>query len=108
VSTKGGILLRVPHYRGALMRVFVDGKDRGPVVFSPYALDLSDLEAGEHKIDIKLYGTRNNGFGPLHHLGSIPFSQGPDGWRSTGDLWNYEYSFAEKGVMSSPRIYEAK
>jgi hypothetical protein len=44
----------------------------------------------------------------MHHLSSIPFSQGPDSWRSTDDLWNYEYSFAPKGILSSPRIYRTQ
>jgi hypothetical protein len=104
-ETKGGICLRVPHYRGALMRVWVDGIDRGTIAFSPYSLELPDLTPGEHEFDIKLYGTRQNCFGPLHHLGSIPFSQGPDSWRSDRDLWNYEYHLSDKGIMGSPRIY---
>ena len=101
----GPCILRIPHYRGALTRVWVDGKDMGPVIYSPYALRLEELKTGIHQIDIKLYGTRQNTFAPLHHLGSIPFSQGPDSWRSTHDLWNYEYCLAEKGIISSPRIY---
>lgn len=105
VKTEGGIRLRVPHYRGALCRITVNGEDKGPLIFSPYSIDLPDLCKGEQKIDIKLYGTRQNTFGPLHHLGTIPFSQGPDSWRSTEDLWNYEYCFSEMGVMSSPRFY---
>ena len=104
----GACVLRVPHYRGALMRAWVDGIDRGEIIYSPYALKLEDLEHGHHKIEIKLYGTRQNAFAQLHHLGSIPYAQGPDSWRSVGDLWNYEYSFSEKGIMSSPRIYPAE
>ncbi len=101
----GPCVLRVPHYRGALMRVWVDGADCGPLIYSPYALQLDRLKDGLHKIDIKLYGTRQNTFAPLHHLGTIPFSQGPDSWRSTHDLWNYEYFLSDKGILSSPRIY---
>ena len=101
----GPCILRVPHYRGALMWVFVDGKDRGPLIYSPYQLCLEDLQTVLHQMDIKLYGTRQNTFAPLHHLGSIPFSQGPDSWRSTHDLWNYEYCLSEKGILSSPRLY---
>ena len=105
VQMKRGGILRCPHYRGACLRVMVDGADRGPLAFSPYEMDLSDLASGEHQIDIAVYGTRQNTFGPLHHLGSIPFSQGPDSYRSTGDLWCYEYCLSDKGLMSAPRFY---
>ena len=105
VQTGRGAILRCPHYLGACLRVAVDGEDRGPIVFSPYELDLSDLPPGEHRIDVTVFGTRQNTFGPLHHLSSIPFSQGPDSWRSTGDLWRCEYALSDKGLMSSPRVY---
>ena len=105
VQTGRGAILRCPHYRGACLRVAVDGEHRGPIVFSPYEIDLSDLPPGEHRIDVTVFGTRQNTFGPLHHLSSIPFSQGPDSWRSTGDLWRYEYALSDKGLMSSPRVY---
>jgi hypothetical protein len=106
IDVEGGPMkLRIPHYRGAVMHVWVDEVDRGVIAFSPYQIDLSDLKPGRHKLDIKLYGTRQNCFAPVHHLGSIPFSQGPDSWRSTDDLWNYEYCLREKGILSSPRIY---
>ncbi len=108
VASRGGLILRCPHYRGACLRVKVDGNDRGHIVFSPYELDLSDLLPGTHEIDVTVFGTRGNTFGPLHHLGSIPFAQGPDSYRSTGDLWNEEYSLSDKGLMSSPRIYRAE
>jgi hypothetical protein len=77
VTTDGGIFLRCPHYRGACLRVRVDGADRGPIVFSPYELDLSDLAAGTHQIDITVFNTRQNTFAPLHHLARSPFARAP-------------------------------
>lgn len=108
VTTGGGVFLRCPHYRGASLRVCVDGVDRGPIIFSPYELDLSDLAAGAHQIDITVFNTRQNTFAPLHHLGSIPFCQGPDSYRATGDLWCYEYALRDKGLLSAPRLYPSK
>ena len=98
-------VLRCPHYRGALMRVAVDGEDLGPVIYSPYQITLPKLTPGKHRIDITVYGSRQNTFAPLHHLSTFQYSQGPDAYRSTGDLWNYEYAFADKGLLSSPRLY---
>lgn len=101
-----GAVLRVPQYRGALLRVAVDGHDVGSVIYSPYAIRLPDLAPGGHNIDIKLYNTRQNGFGQLHHTRSVPFYQGPDSWRTTGDLWSYEYQLFQVGILKSPELYK--
>ena len=105
VETTKSALLRAAHVRGALMRVFVDGQDRGAIAFSPYALRLDHLTPGRHRITLRLYGVRQNGFGQLHHTQSVYFYQSPDSWRSEGDLWTYEYQFKPMGVLRSPEIY---
>jgi hypothetical protein len=45
--------LRVSRYRGALMRIFVDGEDKGALMFAPYTKGLK-LSKGKHRIEIKL------------------------------------------------------
>ena len=105
VETTKSVLLRAAHFRGALMRVFVDGQDHGAIAFSPYALRLDHLTPGRHCITLRLYGVRQNGFGQLHHTQSVYFYQSPDSWRSEGDLWTYEYQFKPMGVLRSPEIY---
>ena len=105
VETDGGSLtVRVPHYRGALVSVLVDGIDRGPAAFSPYALTVSGLEKGKHRVTLRLYGWRQNGFAQLHHTPGVWFYQSPDSWRSRGDLWRYEYSFKPMGILKAPEI----
>ena len=106
LETQGGGCVRVPHYRGAMVGLRVDGGEEQPIIYSPYVYDLSALAAGCHQFDFTLYATRYNTLAALHHVSSIPFSQGPDCWRSTDDLWNYEYSFVPQGIVSSPRFYE--
>ena len=106
LETRGGIRVRVPHYRGAMVGLRADEGEEFPIIYSPYACDLTDLAPGGHRFDFTLYATRYNTLAALHHLSSIPFSQGPDCWRSTDDLWNYEYSFVPQGILSSPRFYE--
>lgn len=102
----GPAVLRVPHYRGALIEAAVDNEAAGEIIYSPYALEMPGLRAGKHRFNLTLYATRQNTLAALHHLSSIPFAQGPDSWRSTEDLWNYEYSFTPQGILSSPRFYE--
>lgn len=103
VKTDGDFQIRVPQYRGGLIKVFVDGKDCGNIAFSPYTLHIS-AEAGEHTVVLKLYGTRQNGFAQLHHTQGVYFYQSPNSWRSAGDLWSYEYRFKPAGILKSPEI----
>ena len=106
VRTDGRFTVRVPRYRGGLIKVFVDGRDMGNIAFSPYSLDV-DCGPGEHYVMIRLYGTRQNGFAQLHHTPGIYFYQSPNSWRSAGDLWCYEYQFKPAGVLKTPEIYGA-
>ncbi len=105
VCVTGQLKIRIPGYRGGLLKVFADGRDWGNVAFSPYLADLSGLEPGEHEIAIRLYGTRQNGFAQLHHTPGIWFYQSPDSYRSTGSRWRYEYQLKDAGIMTSPEIY---
>lgn len=97
--------IRIPRYRGALMKVYADGKEQGRVAFSPYEIELTQLSPGEHEIAIELFGTRQNGFGQLHHTPGLWFYQSPNSWRSTGLRWSYEYQLKEAGILRSPEIY---
>ena len=106
VKTGGRFTLRTPRYRGGLIKVFVDGEDRGNIAFSPYALEI-DCAPGEHEVALRLYGTRQNGFAQLHHTPGVYFYQSPNSWRSAGDLWCYEYQFKPAGILKSPEIYGA-
>ena len=40
--------VRVSEYRGALVRVFLDGKDMGVIAFDPFTLDFGKVSAGDH------------------------------------------------------------
>ena len=105
METTGDLTIRVPRYRGGLVKVLVDGVDRGNIAFSPYSMELTDLEPGKHQVTLKLYGVRQNGFAQLHHTPGIYFYQSPNSWRSGGDLWCYEYQFKPMGILKSPELY---
>lgn len=91
-------------YRSTVMKVFVDGKERGIVAFAPYTVDLGELEMGEHSIDILCCGNRYNAFGALHNSDSSEKWHGPNSWRTKGKKWSYEYQLREMGVLVTPRL----
>jgi hypothetical protein len=97
--------IRVPYYRGGLVKVLVDGEDKGNIAFSPYEKEITGLTPGSHSVTLKLYGVRQNGFAQLHFIPGIYFYQSPNSWRSAGDRWCYEYQFKPMGILKSPEIY---
>ena len=107
-TAEDALLVRVPHYRGALVKVLVDGEDRGDIAFSPYELTVEGLAPGRHRVALKLYGTRQNGFAQLHHAQSVDFYQNPRSWHSQGDQWCYEYQLKPMGILKSPEFYGAR
>ena len=97
------VAIRTEFYKGALLRVKVDGKDLGPVAFAPFRAYAEGLEAGKHTMELTLYATRVNSFNGLHNCGKMLWT-GPSYWYTSGVEWSYEYQLKEIGVMKSPVI----
>ncbi|MDR1655516.1 MAG: hypothetical protein LBR96_05905, partial [Treponema sp.] len=94
-------------YRGHLLRVEVDGEDRGIIAYSPYRLRAAGLKGAARRVDIRYFGSRINTFGQLHaNIRDPGFWWGPNSWRLTGPAWTYEYRFWPQGVLKSPEIRE--
>ncbi len=106
-ETSGGELeVTVPQYRGSAIRATVDGERSEMIVYAPYKARFTDLPAGKHTLELKLYVPRTNGFGSLHLADEKNSYQSPGTWRSGGDNWTYEYRFLPEGIMSSPWLFE--
>lgn len=103
-AEKGEIEVMIPQYRGALIKVLVDGEDKGNIVFSPNSLRITGLTKGIHKLDIKLYTHRFNSFGAVHNADTALDWHGPDAWRTKDEKWTYEYRLKEVGILSAPVI----
>lgn len=91
-------------YRGALVKVLIDGKDAGYIVYPPYTLTVSGISKGPHTIEFIVYGNRANTFASMHNY-SMNNWYGPDHWYyEDGKGWCYEYLLKETGMLSSPVI----
>ncbi len=96
--------IEIGKYRGAVIKVFVDGEEKGYVDFPPHRLFLGDLSEGEHAVEIILYGNRMNTFGQLHKTDEFLAWTGPDSWRTNGRFWTDEYMLTRTGILTAPRI----
>ena len=99
--------IEISAYRAHLLRISVDGDDKGVLAYAPYRLGFEVSEGGEHAIDVKAFGCRVNTFGQVHHADKTIRWWGPGSWRSEGVEWTYEYSLWAQGVIKSPEIYKA-
>lgn len=105
IETPGcDIIIQTSYYKGALVKVYLDGVDCGNIVFSPYKLKIKGVKAGKHKLDIKLFGNRINTFGGLHNTVNEHVWQGPMYFRSANEEWSYEYRLRDMGIYSAPVV----
>jgi len=93
-------------YKGTLQTVSIDGGAEIPVMYPPYTVEIPVDSAGQHMVDLTLYGHRRNSFGAVHSTDSQDcwWSYAPKGWKTEGERWSYEYVLIEEGVMSAPEI----
>jgi len=103
VTPQGDMEIQVNHYRGAMIRVMVDGKDCGVIAYAPYKLRVKDISKGNHTVTLKLYGNRANTFGALHDAEPTGWI-GPTAWSTKGSYWTYSYRLHEMGILSEPII----
>ena len=98
------LVLTAPHYRGALLEVLLDGDGKGEIVYPPYKLSLGKVMAGAHRVTLRLYVPRTNGFGPIHLADENLYWKGPNAWRMKGESFCYEYRLQREGILSSPTL----
>lgn len=102
----GSRTLQVSDIGGALARVKVDGKDKGVIAIAPCAVLLGEMEKGLHKIDITLFNTRFNNFGPVHNCVKGYSYWGPNSWKTYDSPgWNDAYMLRPVGILNNPIIY---
>ncbi len=101
-TENGELFIQIPRYRGGLTKIFVDGEDKGNIVYSPNILTVKGLKNGKHTVDIKLFTHRFNSFGAVHLANSIVTWHGPDAWRRGNEEWSYEYNLKNVGILTTP------
>jgi hypothetical protein len=103
-TPSGKLKLEITQFRCPLMKVSLDGEEKGIIAFSPYALELGVVEEGYHVISITAFGNRVNTFGPIHNCNHTEHWIGPNAWRSEGTAWAYEYQLKKSGILVSPMV----
>lgn len=104
VKEDGEYRVQVPHFCAPLLSCCLDGQQKGRIAFAPFVCDLGRLQRGEHRLTIRLYGNRFNGFGTLHNANDDFVWYGPDSFRTEGDDWTGCYRLRPVGLMAAVEI----
>ena len=102
----GEYLMRVPHYRAAVLAVSVDGKRVGTLAYPPYVINIGKLDAGRHTVTVEAFISRHNCFGHVHCADEHKRWIGPNAWFTAESEWTYEYRFLTEGIISTPIFYK--
>lgn len=96
--------IEISHYRGATIKVLLDGEEKSNIAYAPYKTVLKNVSAGSHEVTYICYGNRYNTFAALHSLVADQEYPNitPDFWRSEGQEWSYEYQFRPMGILKTP------
>ena len=100
------LFVRVGDYRGAAVRVLVDGKSAGVIAWEPPELDITDAVAGREQADlaVEVIGHRRNSHGPHHLSEKWPTWTGPGEYVASGDRWFDGYQLVPCGLMAPPQL----
>lgn len=87
--------VELPKWLGTAVRVDVNGKPAGHILWQPYRLDISDaLRSGENTVSVAVMGSLKNLLGP-HHAGPMrgrawpnAFHQNPKGGQPAGEQYD--------------------
>lgn len=99
------VFLRIPEYRGAAVRVFVNGHCAGVVAWEPNELEITEfINGGKVNLRIEVFAHRRNSHGPLHYFKKWPYWTGPSEYVVSDDKWVDTYQLVPCGLMSSPLL----
>lgn len=100
IAEPGRYAVRVPQFAASLLTVSLDGESLGQIAYAPHRLTLDELNAGPHRMIIRAFIGRHNGFGYLHNNNSRFRWFGPDAWRTAGKDWTDAYRLKSGGILS--------
>jgi len=100
------VFVEVPEFRGACVRVLVDGAEAGVIGWPPHEVEVTDLVAGKSAAElcVEVISHRRNAFGPLHHVEKWPRWTGPGEYEPPAEQWREDYNLVPCGCLRPPRL----
>ncbi len=98
--------LKIPEFKATAVEVTVNNNEPVIIAWKEYQKDITkSIVSGINTIDIKVLGSRRNGFGPLH-IAEDPWSIGPGSF--TPEVkWQDEYRLVDYGLFAPPVVVQS-
>jgi hypothetical protein len=108
VQIPGGhrrLRVALKEWSGALAEVLVNGQVLGWIGWPPYETEVS-VAPGDAKVEVRVYGTPRNLFGPFHHPRKVRFGAGPGSWAEFPESQppGSAYDLLDYGLTASPAL----
>ncbi|MDD5678773.1 MAG: glycosyl hydrolase [Kiritimatiellae bacterium] len=107
------VFIRLPAFRGAGARIFVNDQPAGVLAWPPYEMDITAFVKSARqerrapraiKLGVEILGHRRNSHGPLHYSQKWPAWTGPAEFIATGDKWREDYQLIPCGLLKPPEL----
>lgn len=73
------VILKLGRQKAPLINVFVNGEKVKAVFWAPFEADITDMVInGENKIELEVFASNRNLFGPHHHIKGECYNVGPE------------------------------
>ncbi len=114
-DTSERVFLATPQFEGACVKVRRGKLEAQPIAWQPRETDITDLLKGSgdnqgasQPLEIEVFLTRRNTFGPLPMKPLKAAGNGPDSWLSTGDGFSDTYMLYPSGLLEKPEVIYRK
>lgn len=74
------------------------------IAWEPYEADVTNMAGGDGCLDLLIYLTRRNTFGPLHQVPVQAPGYGPENWVTEGAAFSEDYVLWPSGLLQAPEI----
>ncbi|HHX62292.1 MAG TPA: hypothetical protein GX707_16505 [Epulopiscium sp.] len=100
------LIISIPHFSSPVLEIFVNEESKGLMAFAPHMKNIGRYGKGEHRLKVRVYGNRFNGFGTLHNCDDEFMWYGPDSYRTVGSQWSESYGVRPVGILSRLELIE--
>ena len=95
----------LPSWKGACVRVRVNGTPCGTIAWQPYECDVTEsIRPGRNLLELDVVSSRHNAFGPLHQAVPEPPWVGSGNFQTSGERWQDVYQLRPCGLMEPPYL----
>lgn len=96
----------VPHWKGSVAQVWVNGEKAGLLLTEPYRLDISrQIQSGRNRVSVRVIGNMDNFIGP-HHTDNREMAAPWEWQKSNGNGEPKQYVLSDYGLFDDFQLYQ--